>query len=184
MSSKKIFRFATASITILTILFLGAMPAQADIQPQTESPACLKCHEDLYYLHDTGKWYCINEASDRCVLCHGGDPTTLVKEEAHYNRAAHPVINEDISKCQQCHPTDCNEHVVMFEQVAGINPVRVAVAYTPSLFVEAESTLMQRNGPNWEEILRWSLTGGTMLLLLIGSIALYCRMQDKKYPHQ
>jgi hypothetical protein len=179
VSAKNVFRFAAASMMILGILFAGMSSAHAD-----DEPACLKCHENLYYLHDTGKWYCISEARDRCVLCHGGNPNTLDKEEAHYNRAAHPVVNEDISRCQQCHPADCDEHVVMFRQVAGIKPVYVAVAYTPSIVIaDMESAPEQRSGPNWEDLLRWSLTGGVILLLAIGVTLLFCKIQDRKHPH-
>jgi hypothetical protein len=67
----------------------------------------------------------------RCVECHGGDPTSLQKEEAHTNRKAHPIINEDVSKCQECHPEQCNERVEIFDTVAGISEVRVAVPHEP-----------------------------------------------------
>jgi hypothetical protein len=90
---------------------------------------CIKCHEDLYFLHDTGNWFCIRESPMRCVDCHGGDPFAINKEEAHTNRKAHPIINGDISKCQECHPAECNERLVKFETVAGISDVRVALPY-------------------------------------------------------
>jgi hypothetical protein len=66
-----------------------------------------------------------------CVDCHGGDPNTLVKETAHTNRAQHPVVNDDVSKCQECHPAQCDERVEIFEQSAGISNVLVAAPYIP-----------------------------------------------------
>ena len=62
--------------------------------------------DNLYYLHDTGKYFCLNELPMACVDCHGGDPQATIMEEGHTLRTAHPVINEDISKCQQCHPNN------------------------------------------------------------------------------
>jgi hypothetical protein len=65
----------------------------------------------------------------RCVDCHGGDPSSLKQEEAHANRKAHPILNEDVSKCQECHPEECNERVEIFDQSSGISQVLVAVPY-------------------------------------------------------
>ena len=66
-----------------------------------------------------------------CVQCHGGNSNTFVKEEAHTNRAPHPVLNDDVSKCQECHPDQCDERVEIFDQTAGIDNVYVAAPYTP-----------------------------------------------------
>ena len=34
----------------------------------------MSCHEDLYFLHDTGKLFCLNEKTAmNCVGCHGGN---------------------------------------------------------------------------------------------------------------
>jgi hypothetical protein len=65
-----------------------------------------------------------------CVDCHGGNPAAVTRELAHSDRAAHPVLNQDISKCQECHPAECAERVEFFDQTAGISQVRVAVPYS------------------------------------------------------
>jgi hypothetical protein len=128
-------------LNLLTALALTAIcmipftqPAQAQIQPHPNHESndnCIKCHEDLYFLHDTGNWYCIKESPMTCTECHGGNASAITSEEAHTGRAAHPVINNDITKCQECHAEECDERMDIFNQVAGINAVLVAVPYTP-----------------------------------------------------
>jgi hypothetical protein len=107
-----------------------ASPVQAQTGSHTDGPACIRCHEDLYYLHDTGKWFCIANSPMQCVGCHGGDPTATTKEAAHQNRTAHPVINGDTTTCKQCHIEDCAERVSEFDTIAGISPV--VLVSTPS----------------------------------------------------
>jgi hypothetical protein len=100
-----------------------ASPVQAQTSNNHDEPACIRCHEDLYYLHDTGKWFCISKSPMQCVGCHGGDATATTKEAAHQNRTAHPVINGDTTTCRQCHIEDCDERVSAFDAMAGISPV-------------------------------------------------------------
>ena len=126
MSTTKGTLIILASLLSLALAFSLPGPAFAqEDNPETPSN-CIICHEDLYYQHDTGKYFCVSEASQRCTDCHGGDPTATDKESAHFDRSAHPVVNGDISKCQECHPGNCEEYVQQFEQLAGINPVIVA----------------------------------------------------------
>jgi hypothetical protein len=137
MCKRKIYRLClTIALMSVVALFKSAIEttrvhAQEPI-PISDHGTCIRCHEDLYFLHDTGNWFCIRESPMRCVDCHGGDPSSLKQEEAHANRKAHPVINEDISKCQECHPAECDERLVKFDQVAGISEVLVAVPYQPT----------------------------------------------------
>jgi hypothetical protein len=77
----------------------------------------------------------------RCFDCHGGNPSTIKKEEAHANRKVHPIINEDISKCQECHPAECGERLAKFDRVAGISEVLVAYSYIPAPDVRSEHPL-------------------------------------------
>ena len=108
------------------MLLLVAVPQSAVVvQAQTSEvkPACLRCHEDLYYLHDTGKWFCVSESPMQCVSCHGGDPTAITKDAAHLNRTAHPIINGNTTTCRQCHVENCAERVSKFDAIAGISPV-------------------------------------------------------------
>lgn len=110
---------------ILTFTVSSNAYAQA-ATPFNENGTCASCHEDLYFLHDTGNWFCLRESPMQCVDCHGGDPNTFNQEQAHTNREPHPILNEDVSKCQECHPEECDERVMIFEKTAGISDVLVS----------------------------------------------------------
>jgi hypothetical protein len=145
MNAKKII-FLCWLITLMSIVILIApslepVRAQAQIPtPLADYGGCIKCHENLYFLHDTGNWFCIRESPMGCVDCHGGDPSTLRQVVAHASRKAHPIINEDVSKCQECHPAECDERVRKFDQVAGISNVLVAFPYQPISIVNSEQS--------------------------------------------
>jgi len=130
---------------VVALLFIPSVePSGVHAQaatPIADQGTCIKCHENLYFLHDTGNWFCIRESPMRCVDCHGGDPSSLKQEEAHVNRKVHPIINEDVSKCQECHPAECNERVMRFDQVAGISDVLAAVLYQPEPTITSERSL-------------------------------------------
>jgi len=129
------------SAAILVIAGFQSIPVSAqEVIPLQDQGTCMTCHEDLYFLHDTGNWFCIREAPMQCVDCHGGDPSSLKQDEAHASREAHPVINEDVSRCQECHPAECDERVKKFDQVAGISNVLVAISYQPSPIAHSEQS--------------------------------------------
>lgn len=141
------------AITIMALSISPKVYAQ-ESTPYTENGTCASCHEDLYFLHDTGNWFCIREAPMRCVDCHGGNPNAITQAEAHMNRKAHPIVNEDISKCQECHPEECMERIGKFDQAAGISAVLVAAPYQPkpnlpSEDIQAESLTEPVAHPAW-----------------------------------
>ena len=145
--------FLTGGLILLLAFYMPAN-VYADGPTPPDNGTCISCHEDLYFLHDTGNWFCLEESPMTCVQCHGGDSNTLVKEEAHTNRAPHPVFNEDISKCQECHPDQCDERVEIFGQNAGIDNVFVAAPYTPDdSYIAAESVPV--TGKRAEETHPW-----------------------------
>ena len=132
MKKKKTFPIGLLGVSLGFALLLLALssstPAHAQSQNQeVDNGNCITCHEDLYFNHDTGNWFCIRESPMRCVDCHGGDPTAITQESAHYDRSAHPVVNDDISKCQECHVnlSECCECVDKFDQIAGIKRVKL-----------------------------------------------------------
>ena len=160
---------------ILILLIALSIPSTAYADDPTPVPPnngnCITCHEDLYFLHDTGNWFCLEESPMTCVGCHGGDPTATTKELAHINRAPHPVLNDDVSKCQQCHPEQCDERVALFDQTAGIGEILVAVHYTP-----ANSTGISKTFPASEQKAKksgsWLNLMEIISVILVGSIAL------------
>lgn len=139
MLMKKLFVHASLTMALIVAFMIPftALPAQARASLQASADNnCLVCHEDLYFLRDTGKAYCLNDAPMACVDCHGGNPTVLTKEAAHFNRAAHPVVNDDDKRCYQCHPSQAETRLETFRALAGIPELLVAQPCPPaSVFV-------------------------------------------------
>jgi hypothetical protein len=51
--------------------------------------------------------------------CHGGNPDTLVENEAHIDLIAQPAA-ENADTCQGCHPDDFETRIETFASLAGI----------------------------------------------------------------
>ena len=134
MFRKMLFLTTTALILVGAALMISGGTGQAFAQeenPPSDS-TCISCHEDQYYLHDTGSWYCLNETKVGCTECHRGCPDTMVKECAHTGLIANPLAN-DAAVCQSCHPDDYRARVQTYASIAGIRPTpRSSVSYTPS----------------------------------------------------
>ena len=174
MCGKKTFAFSlsvtTFGFALLLLSLCVATQAYARSSAQdVDNGTCINCHEDLYFLHDTGNWFCLRESPMRCVDCHGGDPAATTQETAHYDRSAHPVINEDVSKCQECHSEECFDRAAKFDEVAGLKEVKLV---SP---VPASSVSNQTLGlPAFEEQepVNWLLTLEILPLIAITSLAL------------
>ncbi|MBN2116200.1 MAG: hypothetical protein JW730_06505 [Anaerolineales bacterium] len=183
-----LFALFTLVCLVIATVFLST-PAHAQSVPANGSEdKCMTCHENLYFLHDTGNWFCLRESPMRCVDCHGGDPTAVTREMAHANRAAHPVINEDVSKCQDCHPEECDERVELFDQTAGISQVRIAAPYTPVHSTERTANetadIPQQDEPGgllvfWE-IIPLGVIAGLALLVYVMHHALHKNLIRKE----
>ena len=109
---------------LLALLATTSASAQEPI-PDVDNGSCITCHENLYFLHDTGNWFCLHESPMACVDCHGGDPTATTKETAHYDRSAHPIVNEDISVCRNCHVEGSLDCVAEYDRLAGLKEVKI-----------------------------------------------------------
>lgn len=120
--------------TLFLVLFAAmSMPEGASAAPSTDeiSNSCLSCHENLYYIHDTGCWYCLTAHRDRCAGCHEGNPTAFKAEEAHLGMILHPQENNG-EKCLDCHtPEDAHMRMVEFEANKGFDTIIRPVAYVP-----------------------------------------------------
>jgi len=133
------FARQTRWIVVLSITFFVAIWALHGSSGQVSAAqaysgagdsACMTCHENLYYLYDTGKWYCITELKDRCVNCHAGDPGALKADAAHLGLFRHPQEKGD-EKCRQCHG-DSQARLAKFGSVAGYKPVVQTISYEPA----------------------------------------------------
>jgi len=176
MCGKKIFTFGLLGTILVFALLLLALSITTPVHAQSPTPdvdngTCITCHEDLYFNHDTGNWFCIRESPMRCVDCHGGDPTATTSETAHYDRSAHPVVNEDISKCQECHVDvdECCECVSKFDQVAGIKKVKLV---SPVPASSASEPIPGLPATEKQEPVNWLLLLEILPLVVIASLAL------------
>ena len=123
---------------LIATLFVGlfvmlSLPVQVSAAQMDVSSinSCLTCHEDLYFLHDSGKYYCITEHKDRCVNCHEGNADVMNLEEAHQGLIAYPQ-KDNGAKCQQCHTQDAPARLAKFASLGGYKTVIEASPYTPS----------------------------------------------------
>jgi hypothetical protein len=170
MFIKKSFILAIVSIGVFGALAFCLFAAPLEAQAQTpvqfaKSNQCFNCHEDLYYLHDTGKAYCLKDSPMQCVDCHGGDPTAMTAETAHENFIKHPILNADDSKCYQCHPDQAQARVEKFRQLAGVKPVMVAVSHQSAALPVTASAAETQPG-------EWILGFEAISLFLVAGLAL------------
>jgi hypothetical protein len=151
--------FATIFVVAFGILSLPNQASAASSVDAT-SNSCFTCHEDLYYLHDLGKNYCITEQKDRCVNCHEGNANDLNKDASHLGLIAHPQ-KDDGAKCQECHVQDAQEHLATFASLGGLKTVLVAEPYTPS--ITAPSSLHDATEAN-PIVENWPWSVGTLVV--------------------
>ena len=115
----KFFHWILVAVVFIAALAFWALtlPTEAfALKPAfvTTDNSCLSCHEDLYYLHDSGCWYCMTEAhKDRCTDCHEGNPTAFKEKEAHIGFLRHPQENNG-AKCRECHAEDLQARLDKF----------------------------------------------------------------------
>lgn len=171
MSARSLSRcfFIVMLMSVLILLAVWVVPAQAQFNTDQAEPGCVSCHENMYYLHDTGKWFCLNEETPMtCAGCHGGNPTANTKEMAHFNRTAHPIINENTSKCSECHLKQSSERVAIFAQEAGVSPVMVSEPYKPSHAIAGTQPIPITGNAQTSEWI--PAIAGILFIFMIGSI--------------
>ena len=109
-------------VFLILVTLLIATPVQAQESTPPSGSSCLVCHDNLYYLYDTGKWFCQCETQMTCTCCHGGNPESMTEDEAHHGMVLYPTRN-DSSACQQCHPDDYKARVERFSEIAGVSQI-------------------------------------------------------------
>jgi len=115
----------TGLVLILALLFFGVGAEQVSAAGGA-GDQCVVCHDSQYHNYDNGKSFCINESPMHCVDCHGGNSYAVTKEAAHYDRSAHPVVGEDVSRCYVCHLDEADQRAAIFDDIAGLDLVHQA----------------------------------------------------------
>lgn len=118
----KLLSLSMLCIGLFVILLFAAFaitPASAqDETPPPEECQCRQCHEQQYYLYDSGKWYCLCKAPMTCVHCHSGNGHETNAELAHKDMLANPFAN-NAAICQDCHKGESQARVNEFVKRAG-----------------------------------------------------------------
>ena len=113
--------------------------AQEEMPPKDTS--CIGCHEDQYYLYDSGKWYCLCKSPVRCTECHGGRTDIVVEDLAHEGLITNPLVDNAVV-CQDCHPKDYQARVEKFASIAGVSSTpRPYATSAPSALVSQPAEL-------------------------------------------
>ena len=141
----------TPLVILLGLLSLPIRVSAAQTtQPVTNS--CLTCHENQYYLYDSGKLYCLTDHTDRCTNCHEGNATVLKQEEAHLGLVIHPQ-EDNGKKWQECHTAQVTkERLAIFASEGGFNTVIKAEEYTPPSKLANDFPDLQNVDPLLEKI--------------------------------
>lgn len=164
-------------VIVLLLSALNASTAAAQSEVPAPESACATCHENLYLLHDTGKWYCSCKRRADCTVCHAGQADTFVEDLAHQGLIANP-IQDNSAACQSCHVDDYEAYIQRFTLIAGVSqPSKPGTTYAPAaLFIEApvqQSGALVFIGKSYKA---WQLIGLGMLAgLLLGVFLFGCR---------
>lgn len=142
---------AIGAVFAALALWASSLPVEAHAMQSVSVSGdnfCLSCHEDLYYLHDTGCWYCMSEPHrDRCTDCHEGNPSAVREDAAHLGMLAHPQEN-DGAKCLECHEAgDAQMRLAKFESYQGFETVIHAEPYMPLAAVKTGSPEVAEPNP-------------------------------------
>jgi hypothetical protein len=123
------WRWVPALWGAASLAFLPLPATSSTTPPPAEQ--CVACHENLYLLHDTGKWFCMCAKQMSCTCCHGGDTHAETAEEAHAGMVVRP-IGEQPTACAQCHPGDASQRIATFATLAGVQTFHIAPTWPAS----------------------------------------------------
>jgi len=145
-------------------LFGNLAPAEARTEASDNDESCISCHESLYQLHDTGKWYCLCEVKARCTFCHGGIVGAYDEQTAHEGMIAKPIQTTE-SVCQSCHPNDYQTRVSKFVARAGLSATPCPTAVAAALFTAPPATPAPATGLATWQIAALSILGAGLVIL-------------------
>jgi len=146
-----LFTVLSVGIMVLDVFPVQASASQMLLQDPLNNSSCYSCHEDLYYLHDTGKAYCLTVYKDHCVNCHSGNPKVMDKDQSHLGLIAYPQ-KDDGAKCQECHIQDAQARLATFASLGGYKEVVEVTPYTPNNNVAVSIPEMHEATPTGENL--------------------------------
>jgi len=168
-TNRWMFLLTVSLLVVLAAIF--SLPVQASAQTAGASDnSCLTCHEDLYYLHDSGCSYCMTPAHrDRCVDCHESNPTTMKVELSHLGMLPHPQENGGM-KCLECHKQEDLAGVLnTFDANGGFDVVIRAESHAPAVVAESGFPEVAEPMIEWKWAVGASILFGLWLLLVLFS---------------
>lgn len=134
MSARSFHLFSLSIGAMLVISLLTSAQGVTVVRAQSSTPesSCITCHENQYYLYDSGRWYCVSEAQERCVNCHAGNLNALNEQEAHTGLIAKP-LSDGGEHCQSCHAQDTEMYIQKVIGQTGYHAQTKTVAYIPQI---------------------------------------------------
>ena len=168
-NNRWIFAFAAASLVALFVILSLPVPVSAAQGTDSKPNSCLTCHEDLYYLQDLGKYYCITEHKDRCVNCHEGNAAVMNKAEAHLDLIAYPQ-KDNGAKCRECHEQDSEARLAKLASSGGFAKVVEADTYVPFREITSGFSDIQKVDPLIEN---WPWMVGAFILFVFWLILVF-----------
>lgn len=157
----------TGMLAILLFAAFAITPVSAEGTPPPEECQCKQCHEQQYYLYDSGKWYCLCNSPMTCVHCHGGNGRETNADLAHKDMLANPFAN-NAAICKDCHEEESQTRVDEFVKRAG-GAMPVAAKDQPA-FRTAELQPFPETAPHVLGLWEWfsiTLMGGVLVWLFI-----------------
>ncbi len=164
---------ATACVLMVFVAAFGTPSRASAAQPaKLTTNTCLTCHENLYYLYDTGKLYCITEHAERCVNCHEGNAAAIKEEESHIGLVLHPQENNG-QKCLACHTNEVTQdRLAIFASEGGFKTSIKADTYVPAVEVVTGFPVTPKANPiieNWKWLTYLSVLLGLWLIVVLFS---------------
>lgn len=94
-------------LPVLLAIAITALAQAAYAQCTSNASSCVSCHETQGLrpvLQSAQPWHVDHGFGDLCASCHGGDPESSAKEQAHLGRR-HP-LTDPAASCAGCHAED------------------------------------------------------------------------------
>src|SRR5690606_9714329 len=119
---------------LLSVLAITALAQPLSAQCASNASSCVTCHETqgLRPVLDSAQiWHVDHGFGDLCASCHGGDPASPTKEEAHLG--LRQPLADAANSCTGCHTDDSSKYAERY--------LRAAVSMAPPPHVTPPTTV-------------------------------------------